>query len=36
MSENTMVRLKAGISGLVAVLTALWGWFGWLVVAGWG
>ncbi len=33
MNENTMVRLKAGISGLVAVLTALWGWFGWLVVA---
>ena len=33
MNENTMVRLKAGLSGLVAVLTALWGWFGWLVVA---
>ncbi len=27
-------RFKAALSGLLAALTALWGWFGWLVV-GW-
>ncbi len=32
MTEDTIIKIKAGISGLVAVLTALWGWFGWLVI----
>lgn len=32
--ENTMVtNIKLSITGVFAMLTALWGWFGWLVVA---
>lgn len=32
MQNNGLQGIKAGISGVVAVLTSLWGWFGWLVV----
>lgn len=31
MNDNIMY-FKAGITGAIAVLTSLWGWFGWLVV----
>jgi len=31
--ENRLKEFKAAVSGVIAVLTALWGWFGWLVVA---
>lgn len=30
--ENTLVRIKACVTGALGVLTACWGWFGWLVV----
>lgn len=30
---STVDRLKGAVSAALAVLTALWGWFGWLVVA---
>ena len=33
MENNTIVNIKMGITGVISVLTALWGWFGWLVVA---
>ncbi len=26
-------RIKAGVSAALALMTALWGWFGWLVIA---
>lgn len=29
---DKVTELKAGIAAVVAVLTSLWGWFGWLVV----
>ena len=32
--EEHINRIKAAVSVLLAALTALWGWFGWLVV-GW-
>lgn len=31
MENNTLVTLKAAISGALAVMTSLWGWFGWMV-----
>ena len=31
MENNTLVTLKAAITGARAVLTSLWGWFGWMV-----
>ncbi len=31
---DTVHWIKASISGMLAILTALWGWFGWLLV-GW-
>lgn len=31
MENNTLVTLKAAITGALAVLTSLWGWFGWMV-----
>ena len=33
MNSNTFLNLKLWITGGISVLTALWGWFGWLVVA---
>lgn len=30
---DTVDKVKGGISGVFAVLTALWGWFGWMVIA---
>lgn len=33
MESNILVKLKIAISGVIACLTSLWGWFGWLVVA---
>ena len=32
MDNNLILNLKKTIAGALAVLTALWGWFGWLVV----
>ena len=32
MEHNALVTLKAWIAATVAVLTAFWGWFGWLMV----
>lgn len=31
--EDQALRIKAGITALIAALTILWGWFGWLVIA---
>lgn len=33
MENNILVNVKAWITAALAVLTAFWGWFGWLVVA---
>ena len=33
MNENMVLNVKIAITGALSVLTALWGWFGWLVVA---
>ena len=33
MNENMILNLKLAVTGALSVLTALWGWFGWLVVA---
>lgn len=33
MDNTTLLGIKAGISAVAAALTAVWGWFGWLVVA---
>ena len=33
MNSNTVTSIKVWVSGAISVLTALWGWFGWLVVA---
>ena len=30
--ENSVLRAKAAITAVLGFLTALWGWFGWLVV----
>lgn len=32
MDNNLILNLKKTVAGALAVLTALWGWFGWLVV----
>lgn len=32
MEGNTLLNIKVAITGTISVLTALWGWFGWLVV----
>lgn len=33
MDEMTLLGIKAAVAAGVAALTAVWGWFGWLVVA---
>ncbi len=33
MDNTTLLGIKAGISAVAAALTAVWGWFGWLVIA---
>ena len=33
MDNNLILNIKRSVAGALAVLTALWGWFGWLVVA---
>ena len=33
MNENMVLNIKLAVTGALSVLTALWGWFGWLVVA---
>ena len=33
MDNNTIFNIKRSVASALAVLTALWGWFGWLVVA---
>lgn len=33
MDNNTVLSIKASIAGVIGVLTALWGWFGWMVFA---
>ena len=33
MNETSVNAVKAAISAVVATMTALWGWFGWLVIA---
>ena len=32
MTEESILSIKATITGVLALLTALWGWFGWLIV----
>lgn len=32
MDNNIFTGVKAGITAVIAALTALWGWFGWLAV----
>jgi len=32
MNSNALTNVKAGITALLAALTAFWGWFGWLVL----
>lgn len=32
MDDMTLLGIKAGITAVAATLTAVWGWFGWLVV----
>ena len=32
MMNDSVMNFKAAIAGIVAVLTSLWGWFGWLVI----
>lgn len=33
MDDMTLLGIKAGVSAVLAALTTLWGWFGWLVFA---
>jgi toxin secretion/phage lysis holin len=33
MNSNDILNFKKTLAGFIAMLTALWGWFGWLVVA---
>lgn len=33
MDQTMVTNIKLSITGVVAMLTALWGWFGWLVLA---
>ena len=35
MENNSALHIKTVITGVIATLTALWGWFGWLVIV-WG
>lgn len=32
MENNTLTAIKAWITAAVAMLTAFWGWFGWLLI----
>ena len=32
MENNSALHIKTVITGVIATLTALWGWFGWLVI----
>lgn len=32
MENNSALHIKTVITGVIAVLTAFWGWFGWLVI----
>ena len=32
-AENKILHLKAAAAGVIAIFTALWGWFGWVVLA---
>jgi len=32
-NENSLLHIKALVTGVLGTLTALWGWFGWLVIA---
>ena len=31
-AENKILHLKAAAAGVIAIFTALWGWFGWVVL----
>ena len=33
MENNSALHIKTVITGVIAALTAFWGWFGWLVIA---
>lgn len=33
MDQNAALNIKFAIAGVISALTALWGWFGWMVVA---
>jgi len=33
MNESTITKFQTGVVTMITILTALWGWFGWLVVA---
>ena len=32
MENNFLTGIKAGVSAVIAALTAIWGWFGWLLI----
>lgn len=32
-NENNLLHIKALVTGVLGTLTAIWGWFGWLVIA---
>ena len=32
MGNNSALHVKTVITGVIAALTAIWGWFGWLVI----
>lgn len=32
VNSNSLTNVKAGITAILATLTAFWGWFGWLVI----
>lgn len=32
MENNSALHIKTVITGVIAALTAFWGWFGWLVI----
>lgn len=33
MNEEKINQFKAGITAIIGLFTALWGWFGWLIIA---
>ncbi len=33
MTQDNMLAIKTTVAAVIAMLTALWGWFGWLVIA---